>query len=302
MFILEEQKKNLIVKRFGSSFTNMVEYKVNYAINTWKISELDLIDSYSSNLVFRGYSSIYGAVVIKLCVNENEFENEVNALKLFNNDFFCSLFDFDHENLLLLEEKITPGNQLFENKDIKIQLEVFIDLYNKIHKNKYNNTYKNDVSYKNWIFDICDYMANLEEWKELSIHMQRAKMLFIKILDDYPQDTVIHGDLHYYNILKSEVSYKLIDPKGVIGNRIFDIPRFVLNIYIDSGNNISILDHVIHKLSKQLQLSDKLLMQLLYIESSMAICWMVQDGMSIDNKLELLENLNILYRHYSKFF
>lgn len=45
---------------------------------------------------------------------------------------------------------------------------------------------------------------------------------------------LLHGDFHHDNILLSNNGdYVIIDPKGVIGDPVFDIPRFILNEFGD---------------------------------------------------------------------
>jgi streptomycin 6-kinase len=40
---------------------------------------------------------------------------------------------------------------------------------------------------------------------------------------------LIHGDCHHYNILSDGAGWRIIDPKGVIGAREYDIAPFMLN-------------------------------------------------------------------------
>ena len=40
----------------------------------------------------------------------------------------------------------------------------------------------------------------------------------------------MHGDLHHDNILlRKDGSYAMIDPKGVAGPEILDLPRYIMN-------------------------------------------------------------------------
>ena len=41
--------------------------------------------------------------------------------------------------------------------------------------------------------------------------------------------TLLHGDYHHYNILSHGASWCVIDPKGVVGPREYDIGPFMLN-------------------------------------------------------------------------
>ena len=81
-------------------------------------------------------------------------------------------------------------------------------------------------------------------------------------------------------MLGSENKYKLIDPKGVIGDPVFDISRFVLNEFEEEINSELYvkINHIICELERILKISNNILKQCLYIETIMAMCWYVEDG------------------------
>ena len=277
----------------------------------WTVKDLVLIESFSSNLAFKGRSQIYGAVVMKFALNEKEFINEVNALKNFDQSQMCKLIDFDLDKKVLLEENILPGTELIKDKSIENRLEVFCDLYCQLHSKIYNEQHillanNSFDSYKGWVTRITDYISQQENWKKIAIHMKKAKELYMKLSRDFNKKHLLHGDFHYYNILKSEKGYKLIDPKGVIGDPIFDIPRYMLNEFWDEENKLKIdetLEKVFDIISDQLNISRKILSEILYIEGSMAICWCIEDGASINEKdkyLFILEKFLMYIRKYSK--
>jgi streptomycin 6-kinase len=57
---------------------------------------------------------------------------------------------------------------------------------------------------------------------------RRARGLLAELLDDRVPAMLLHGDLHYENVLRSDrAGYLLIDPKGVIGEPAFDIGYLV---------------------------------------------------------------------------
>jgi len=248
---------------------------------------------------------------MKFALNEKEFINEVNALKNFDQSQMCKLIDFDLDKKVLLEENILPGTELIKDKSIENRLEVFCDLYCQLHSKIYNEQHillanNSFDSYKGWVTRITDYISQQENWKKIAIHMKKAKELYMKLSKDFNKKHLLHGDFHYYNILKSEKGYKLIDPKGVIGDPIFDIPRYMLNEFWDEENKLKIdetMEKVFDIISDQLNISRKILSEILYIEGSMAICWCIEDGASINEKdkyLFILEKFLMYIRKYSK--
>lgn len=68
-----------ITKIFGEDFCNKVKKLTLQSINV-DMEELSLMQSFSANLVFKGYSKIYGPVVIKFGRDYGEISSEVAML------------------------------------------------------------------------------------------------------------------------------------------------------------------------------------------------------------------------------
>ncbi|WP_192930112.1 aminoglycoside phosphotransferase family protein [Alkaliphilus pronyensis] len=305
---IDTVNKEKIVKHFGNAFFTRVEALIEPLIVKWDIVELRLIEHFSANLVFKGKSNSFGSIILKFGRNPSEFRSEVAALKSFKSKAICQLLEVDFNNMVLIEEAIEPGLMLKSEKDIDVRLDVFCNLFKELHskdKSLEKANYSDDhefkyKSYKEWVFKICDYMDKQASWKEVALHMKRAKELYIELSKVYSSKSLLHGDFHYYNILKGKNDYMIIDPKGVIGDPIFDIPRYVLNEFCDQEDDLlidSTIEKVFNVISKELDVPKQVLSKLLYIEGTMAVCWNIEDGMGIDKKEDILKMLNRLYRY-----
>jgi streptomycin 6-kinase len=59
---------------------------------------------------------------------------------------------------------------------------------------------------------------------------QRADTLRQELLDSTPLPTPLHGDLHHFNVLLGRnAEWLAIDPKGLVGDRCFDVCQFFRN-------------------------------------------------------------------------
>lgn len=94
---------------------------------------------------------------------------------------------------------------------------MFCNLFKELHKKEKslektiytdNNEFKYK-SYKDWVFKISAYMDKQTSWEEVALHMRRAKNLYIELSKIYSSKSLLHGDFHYYNILKGENGYVL---------------------------------------------------------------------------------------------
>ncbi|MBF4693768.1 aminoglycoside phosphotransferase family protein [Fusibacter ferrireducens] len=310
-YIFKKDDITRIRDRFGEKFYNDISESIDAFIVKWRIDALELVESFSANLVFKGFSKNYGPIVMKFAPNLDEFTSEVNALRYFKGSRMCKLIDIDRDNRVLLEENILPGTELIKEKKIEHRLDVFCDLYNQLHYEKDTDNCQCDEvdhklfkSYKDWIYRITDYISQEENWHEVAFHMKRAKELYKILSHKYSNQRLLHGDFHYYNILKSENSYKVIDPKGVIGHPIFDIPRYMLNEFWDEENKLKIdetMAVVFDIFSQKLNISRKVLSELLYIEGTMAICWCVESGADIVEKVKYLDILDKLQAYMCQY-
>ncbi len=307
MWINEEMKEK-IIDGFDLDFYNQVEAIIDMLISRWKLSHLQLIDSFSANMVFKAKSEMFGPVVVKFGHISHEFKSEVEALKFFDGYGFCSVYDVDEEHMVLLEEAIEPGEILKDEPCFEDRLRVFCDLYQLIHwrkseegdevKDKESNSqiFRGYKSYQDWIYRITEVMKGLADWKEVADHMIRAKEAFDELSMTYDEMTLLHGDFHYYNILKSEIGYKVIDPKGVIGDPVFDVARYMLNEFWNSRieDRSRDMKKMFRLFSRAFDIPESDLGKLLYMEGVLSACWEVESGAPVNEKTRILKTLKDL--------
>jgi streptomycin 6-kinase len=84
--------------------------------------------------------------------------------------------------------------------------------------------------------------------------------------------------------------YCIIDPKGVVGPKIFDLPRFILNeMNMVSYDNCEVhIRYVIQTISKELNYSSIDIKKLLFMEDMLANVWNLEDDENIDEKQILI--------------
>ncbi len=292
-FSFSENEETKIVKNFNREFFEHAKNNINRVINKWNISSITLIDSFSANIVFKCESRTLGKTVIKVGRNLKELSAESFALDHFSGKKLCKLYEIDQEAIMLIEECIEPGIVLRKESSLDKRLEVFADLFMSLHieigeDDKFS-------TYENWIDDITDYMSQKKEHDELYQAMRKAQRLFKSLSQVYNKKCLLHGDFHHDNILlDSNGSYRIIDPKGVIGDPIFDVPRFILNEFWFEPKTDELKERVtylINKLSNMLQIPINILKECLYIETMMGTCWWIEDGPSSEEYQNLTQTV-----------
>ena len=270
-------------------FYQRIQTKIDHFTTLWNLSNLKLIDDGRESCVYSCDSKQYGKAILKVRSDIKVIEDEFLTLKEYNGRGFCKAYHCDTTEGILLEEKIEPGIELRKEPLLERRVSLFCQLYKNFHIEPSKGY--SFPTYLDWVNKITQYMQSRKDYVELYEHMRRAQELCIELFHRYPPTKLLHGDLHHDNILlNKEGTYTIIDPKGVLGDPIFDLPRFILNEMEDEINEALALkiNTVITIISHQLHISPKLIKKLFYIEMSMAECWNVEDG--VDAKL-----VNVLF-------
>ncbi|MHA7967778.1 aminoglycoside phosphotransferase family protein [Paenibacillus sp. CAU 1782] len=281
-----------IINRFGADFFKHVAGNLAIFCEKWQLTELALIPSFSANLVFTCTSDLFGDAVIKIGdPNSAYIETEFQALCAYGGRPFCKVFDVDRAGGALLEERIFPGTQLRKVDSMEERAERFCSLYKGLHI----QPPKDGIAfptYSRWVERITEYMRGKDDCRELYGHMEKACNLYRELSAKYNQRMLLHGDFHHDNILLShDGSYVIIDPKGVIGDPLFDVPRFMLNEFEDQLTpELAVkLTSLIGLLERKLDIPGSVLRTCLYVETVMGMCWSAEDGAGPEEYIKLLE-------------
>lgn len=276
--------KNKIISHFGLDFYTKIIADLNKYTELWGLSDIQQIDYYSVNCIFKCVSPKHGLCVLKIGNPSEEINTEYRLLKEYNGKRFCKVYEADTTNGVLLIERIVPGTQLRAEPNIDNRLDVFCNLWRKLHIKPTDNTVY--PTYMEWVSEITEDMKEYKEYKKLYEKMQKAEQICRRIWEKYPDKMLLHGDLHHDNILlDNNRCYRIIDPKGVVGNIEFDIPRFILNEFDD------VIDDKFHKkfvhitrtFAEKLNIPEYEIRCLTYIEICMSVCWCVNSGRKIDD-------------------
>lgn len=269
-----------IKDHFGEHVYEKVQQYLGIYADMWSLSSFEFIPSYSANLVFKCESALYGSSILKIGnPTAAETLTEFSTLEEYKGRPFCKVYDIDREHCIILEERIEPGYTLRKESSLERRLAVFCSLYTDLHVEPADAEIY--PTYLTWVNRITSYMSQRQDAEELYLHMKKAQEICISLSSQYSKERLLHGDFHHDNILLgSHGQYKIIDPKGVIGDPIFDTPRFILNEFEEEITPAlyNKINHIINTLEKELLIPGEVLRQCLYVETAMGNCWSVQSG------------------------
>jgi streptomycin 6-kinase len=199
----------------------------------WGLTDVQPVPNLSYNFVAFAKQG-KGDVILKIGVPHREFLSEMSALRLFNGDGACRLFEYDEGKGFLLLERLHPGTMLSEVDDDDKRTHIAVDVMQKIWRLVESVQEQTPALHK--FIQLTDWF---DELKNIRPHFDGGtgpfpKKVLEQVESFLPQaltDDVrlIHGDFHHFNILKSERGWLAIDPKGVIGPVGYEIGPLMIN-------------------------------------------------------------------------
>ena len=261
--------------------------KINYAIKKWELDHLEVIYEHPANGVFSAESKNFGPVILKINQHKSQLESEYQMLARLSGHYSCKVYAFDESAGLLLEERIFPGTVLRRETSLEKRIRAFLQVFREIHMPADSGT-----TYLNWLEQICEYCVSHQVEEDMA---SRAHLFCSEMFEKYPDRVLLHGDLHHDNLLlRTDGSYAMIDPKGVVGPAIMDLPRFILN-EPDTAHvcpDRQHIEEVIRLLGEQSGYPAADIRKLFYMETVLENIWCLEDGEEINRQeLELADSL-----------
>lgn len=193
----------------------------------WHLKIKEPFSNLSYNFVVSVALAENNFAVLKCGLPGAEFNHEVLALRHFNGQGAVKLLKTNEELGVILLEQVFPGTLLSEIKNETETMRVFTEIIEQLHQpatqslslptvdDWYQGLTKIYKVSKSIVFPLklADYVCGLG--KELLVSMK--------------EKVVLHGDLHQANILRSEDGWLAIDPKGVLGEREYELGAFIRN-------------------------------------------------------------------------
>jgi len=198
----------------------------------WSLSVARHFPDIRINYVAPATRADNAACVLKVSRHVDETRNEIAALQVWDGNGAARLIEADPALGALLIERLDPGtllSQVAETDDdaaTVIGAAVLRQLWRPVPE--------------------CHGLRSLASWLDAydrnrsalargsggfpAALFQRADALRNDLLASAGTPSVLHGDMHHFNVLRAErADWLAIDPKGLIGDRCFDVCQFLRN-------------------------------------------------------------------------
>ncbi len=255
----------------------------------YDLSDLIMVPNLSFNYVGRGYQNSK-PIILKVGLDHKALKKEAHCLSIFAKHRGVKVLVID-DGVLIIERAI-PGLSLkdyFPKRDHEA-VNILSSVIKELHSAQ---GYEDHDFYR-----IEDLVKTLD--KEIPIpkkFLSKARFLRDKLLGSVRDSVLLHGDLHHDNILKSGDDWVIIDPKGFIGDPVFEICAFLSNPIpelLDSKKPNEIINQRILLCAESLGFSEQRIRDWHYVHSVLCWAWQLEDHLNPHHFIRLLNTITAI--------
>ncbi len=296
MINLPDKFKTKIINRYGKEgyrWLNSIDNIIEKYKKQFMLKNIRLVDDISINVVLFAESPEFGNIVIKIGAPSKTIISEMNAIKYYSPKYFPKCYYYSIEDKVIILERIFPGYNLSILESFEERTKVFIDISSNLLipienvKDKepfltFHDIFKNKIQYA---------YQNKSQYLDILGMIDKANKIYDKIYKMNLPKYILHNDLHYKNILKTENGWKAIDPHGIIGERVIELSQFIRN-ELDNINldNKCEFEEIISLVAKYYKEDKTLILETLYIYVIEKVIFYTKDK---ENPNRIIHNINV---------
>lgn len=218
-------------------------------------------------------------LVLKLGVPNPELTSEIEAMTLYDGRGAARLIASDAEHGLLLEERLQPGTMLLEVQDDAEATEIAAGVMRSLWR---------PAPAQNRLIQLTDWFKAFEAYRREfgstgplpERVIATAEGLVADFFSENESPVVLHGDFHHYNLLKSGDVWKVVDAKGVIGPRGYEVGPLLVNPqegFLQGADAKQITERRFAILSEQLGMERSRIRGWGIAHAALSACWSLDE-------------------------
>ena len=223
------QRMREVYPEKGQAWLDRLPEKIRELEERWAIRVAEPFPGLTYNYVAPATRRDGAVAVLKLGVPNPELRSEAATLRLDGGRGYARLLEADEQVAALLLERVIPGTALVELADDDEATRVAASVMKRIWRRAPDGSSFPTVG--DWARGMARLRARFNGAtgpfdREL---VEEAERLYSQLLPTMSEPVVLHGDLHHMNILRGESDWLAIDPKGVVGEPVYEVGALLRN-------------------------------------------------------------------------
>ena len=302
MVMIPERTMLAVTREFGEAGRKWLELQPERLAELgerWQLSFGEPFDNgLPINVVFK-VSRDNQPLILKTGFPHPEMFTEMAVLARWQNRSGCvQLVDTDEKVGAVLMERVIPGASMRMLARSQSEDSVSSQVRHLIEKTPLRTSDgDNFPTYRDWCSLAFAKCSQNQDARALLVHIARVETILTKAAKRYESGWLLHGDLHHDNILLHDSGdYIVVDPKGVIGPRLFEYGRFVHNFFEDRRHSMSMESILTQRIAAlQGEYSEDEILMVGYVDLVLASCWSLNGGQKLETEtIELIELMSVL--------
>jgi len=229
MFHLPEDFLQLMREVYGTEAANAWFQRLpsflEECAERWQLKLLPPFENLSFHYVAPAIRADGMPVILKTSEFSAEFEHGLAALRLFNGRGIARLLEYDQEKKVMLLERLQPGTMLEElvpEQDAQATSILAAVMRQLWRPAPTEHTFPTVAQLGQDLAQLrAHYAGGYGPFPPRLV--DEAMDLFSTLSASAQASMLLHGDLHYHNVLRSGEAWKAIDPLGVVGDPGYDV-------------------------------------------------------------------------------
>jgi len=226
-------------------------------------------------LVARGDESFVLKILSDMGVEDEK--GSAPALALYDGKGAVRLIEHEARALLL---EYADGDDLTmmaaQGKDDEASF-IIADVLNELHQAPVANISQDIVTLQERMRSLF-VKAEADAKKQVPSLYIDAGLIAAELLAEGSEACLLHGDMHHGNVLNSKRGWLAIDPKGIVGDRAFDVANVLCNpqrveIVLNAGR----LERQTHILAERMGLDVQRILMHTYVYACLSALWSIED-------------------------
>jgi streptomycin 6-kinase len=258
----------------------------------WNLTLEDFFPNLSFNFVAKCFDNKGEKYVLKVGVPDEDSPllTEKRTLEAFDGKGAVKVLRYDEKLCAMLLERAIEGKTLSETcgEDYAKAVEIAIEVLKKLPRNPPDKT--QFINLETWI----DGLNRAVKAGFAPEKVSKAQAFFAELIEPFEKKILLHGDVHFDNILSARREpFLLIDPKGLIGEIGYEIAVFLNDL---AGwtehlvNRKMILETAVKRFSVEFAVSSQNLRKWCFAFAVLSAWWMMEDfGENCEKTLALAD-------------